>query len=423
MNILTDVLSLWRRGVYAKKAELNDVLVLGVSEEPDMTGVASPIPYKSVKLIKIKDLKVAAESCDQANSPATPAAGTGQVFQKTEVDAKTEKCTVYFRSLKSMSSNLTLATSADDDYVELTTEGEPNLAANVGTGAGLWKNKVGETLNFKSLKPGNNISFTEAADEITISASSSGGMSKWIASAETGTNVNIVDNNVARVTGSSGLSTSIANSGNGADIDVKLDDTGVIAGSYTSADIIVNSRGQITTASNGSGGGGGMTSFNVYDENPGGAGPGFTVNDSDNVLFWGRNGVGTITGVPIGSTANPKSVAVGLDHYYKAYVCKISQSLTNDPTETIVYNDTGLTLTWSRVGVGQYRATWSTPITAGDDFVINPMPVFKNAPNSINVIAANNSGFTVVTNNLGNNLAPEEDSVLENTPIEIRIYQ
>ena len=57
MNILTDVLSLLRRGVFAKKAEPNDVLVLGVNEEPDMTGVASPIPYKSVKLIKIKDLK------------------------------------------------------------------------------------------------------------------------------------------------------------------------------------------------------------------------------------------------------------------------------------------------------------------------------------------------------------------------------
>ena len=172
-----------------------------------------------------------------------------------------------------------------------------------------------------------------------------------------------------------------------------------------------------------SGGGGGMTSFNVYDENPGGAGPGFTVNDADNVLFWGRNGVETVTGVPLGSTANPKSVAIALSHYYQAYVCKITQSLTDDPTEDIVYNDTGLTLTWSRVGVGQYRATWSTPISAGDDFIINPMPVFKNAPNSINVIAVTNSSFTVVTNKLDSSLAPEEDSVLLDTPIEIRIYQ
>ena len=46
MNILTDVLSLIRRGIFAEKAGPDDVLVLGVNEEPVMTGIASPIPYK-----------------------------------------------------------------------------------------------------------------------------------------------------------------------------------------------------------------------------------------------------------------------------------------------------------------------------------------------------------------------------------------
>jgi len=372
MNILTDVLSLLRRGVFAKKAEPNDVLVLGVNEEPDMTGVASPIPYKSVKLIKIKDLKVASESCDLENVPAIKNPNTPGVYQKTDIDPVTEKCTNYFRSLKSLSSNLTLAISADDNYIELTTEGEPNLAANVGSGAEVWKDKVGETLNFRSIVQGSNIVVAQSTNQISLSVPAGAGLS-------------------LTTNGTSGAATLAS--------------------------------GVLNIPNYASGGGGGMTSFNVYDENPSGAGPGFTVNDSDNVLFWGRNGVGTITGVPLGSTANPKSVAIALDHYYKAYICKITQSLTNDPTETIVYNDTGLTLTWSRVGVGQYRATWSTPITAGDDFIINPMPVFKNAPNSINVIAATNSSFTVVTNKLDASLAPEEDSVLLDTPIEIRIYQ
>ena len=53
MNILTDVLSLIKRSVFAKKADLDDVLILGVNEEPDMTGVASPIPYKSIKVITL----------------------------------------------------------------------------------------------------------------------------------------------------------------------------------------------------------------------------------------------------------------------------------------------------------------------------------------------------------------------------------
>ena len=68
MNILTDVLSLIRRNVFAKIANPDDVLVLGVNEEPNMTGVASTIPYKSIKVIKVRDFKVAAEHCDHAFS-------------------------------------------------------------------------------------------------------------------------------------------------------------------------------------------------------------------------------------------------------------------------------------------------------------------------------------------------------------------
>lgn len=173
MNILTDILSLIKRGKFTDVASNDDVIVLGMwNEKPEMTGVASPIPYKSVKLIKVRDL-AKSENCDYTNVPAIPAGGTVGIYKGNVIDPTTKKCTVSFRSLKSLSSNLTLAVSADDNYIEITTEGEPNLAANVGTGAGIWKNKIGETLNFKSLKAGNNISFTEAADEITISSSQS----------------------------------------------------------------------------------------------------------------------------------------------------------------------------------------------------------------------------------------------------------
>lgn len=170
MNILTDVLSLIRRSIFAKKAELDDVLILGTNEEPDMTGVASPIPYKSIKVIKVRDFKVAAENCNHANSPAEPAAGTAQVYQKTESSEVTETCTVFFRSLKSLSSNLTLANSSDDNYVEITTSGEPNTAANVGGGAGLFKDKVGETLNFRSIVQGTNVTVSQSQNEITINS-------------------------------------------------------------------------------------------------------------------------------------------------------------------------------------------------------------------------------------------------------------
>jgi|TARA_B110000114_G_scaffold80777_1_gene85412 uncharacterized glyoxalase superfamily protein PhnB len=166
MNILTDVLSLIRRSVYAKKAGLDDVLIIGTHEQPEMTGVASPIPYKSVKVIKVRDFKIAAEHCSYANAPAVPTT-KGQIYQKTVVDPETDECTVYFRSLKSLSSNLSIAISADNDYVELATTGEPNTAESLGSGQVVYSGKVGETLQFKSLSA-SGIELTSSATEITL---------------------------------------------------------------------------------------------------------------------------------------------------------------------------------------------------------------------------------------------------------------
>jgi hypothetical protein len=370
MNILTDILSLIKRGVYAEKAGVNDVLVLGVNEEPEMTGVASPIPYKSVKLIKVKDFKVAASNCEYKNSPTVPASGTGQVYQKTDIDATTQACTVFFRSLKSMSSNLTLATSSDNDYIEITTEGEPNLAANVGSGAGIWKNKVGETLNFKSIVQGSNITVANSTNEISLSVPAGAGLS-------------------LTTTGTSGAATL--------------------------------SSGVLNIPNYATGGGGGMTSFNVYDENPGGAGPGFTVNDADNVLFWGRNGVGTVTGVPLGSTANPKSVAIALDHYYESYVGILSQVGTGVPTEEVKYNDLSPanSLTWTRLSAGQYRGTWATPIDSTKaTFEISQ--TFKAGPSFANIVSVGNNWINVICGEPSTSVL--EDDRLGGTMLKVRIY-
>ena len=167
MNILTDILSLIRRGVFTKVANPEDVLVLGVNEQPDMTGVASPIPYKSVKLIKVKDLKIAPAFCDNENTAYYPEAGVIGPFKEQIIDPVTNVCTNYFRSISTTSINLLVNESIDGNLIELSTTGEPNLAANLGTGAGLYASKTGETLNFKSLK-GTGVSITQTDSEITI---------------------------------------------------------------------------------------------------------------------------------------------------------------------------------------------------------------------------------------------------------------
>lgn len=47
--------------------------------------------------------------------------------------------------------------------------GEANTAANVGSGEGFYKNKVGFNLNFKSLLAGLNLEVSGGTDEVTIS--------------------------------------------------------------------------------------------------------------------------------------------------------------------------------------------------------------------------------------------------------------
>ena len=333
MNILTDVLSLIRRQQFATKAELNDVLVLGKwDEQPDMTGVASPIPYKSVKVIRVKDLVVSSESCDNVNiDKVVSAVG---VFKEQDIDPGTGKCTNYFRSLYSLSPNLTITLSSDGDYLEFDSEGEPNLAANVGGGAGIWKDKVGETLNFKSLIEGSNITIGASTNEITISASDT---TYAYSSSQSGVNVDL------KLNGSDG---SVGN--------VKL-----VAGNNIT--LVDSGSNEVTITA--AGGGGGLG--------------------------------------------------------YTEYVSKISQLGTSDPTETVLSNNTGNSLTWSRIGQGQYRATWATP-TSPLYVVLDVGQQFKAYPRFVQVLNHSNNSFDIYVYEMtGMTL---QDDELFNTPVKIRIY-
>jgi len=96
--------------------------------------------------------------------------GTGEadVFQSKVLD------TLLFRTLK-QGSNITLTENPEDVTISATSSGEVNTASNVGLpGAGLFKQKVAQDLQFKCLKQGSNITLTENPEDVTISATSSG---------------------------------------------------------------------------------------------------------------------------------------------------------------------------------------------------------------------------------------------------------
>ena len=57
-NILTDIMGFFKRKKYETDPKDHDVLVIGVHDKPDMTGIASPKPPKDARLITVKILEI-----------------------------------------------------------------------------------------------------------------------------------------------------------------------------------------------------------------------------------------------------------------------------------------------------------------------------------------------------------------------------
>jgi hypothetical protein len=135
-----------------------------------MLGIASPVPYKAVKLIKIKDLVVNSQGCAHLNVP-DPSSFAGIYKNTTTVNGQ---CYVNLRRLKSLSLNLTIVENGD--FIDIDTTAEANEGENVGGGAELYQIKVGEILKFRTLTSSDaSVTITQNADTIDLVVSGGGG--------------------------------------------------------------------------------------------------------------------------------------------------------------------------------------------------------------------------------------------------------
>lgn len=122
------------------------------------------------------------------------------------------------------------------------------------------------------------------------------------------------------------------------------------------------------------------------------------------------------------SVVKYKLPAGGASLPYTTYVALLNQNGTSAPTATVLQNNTGLTITWSRISNGLYKGTVSTPFADQDH-----QAVFVGSTNS----GAGNQVKSAISDFSGQNHVLLEtfiagtgytDDLLLNTAIEIKIY-
>jgi hypothetical protein len=105
---------------------------------------------------------------------------------------------------------------------------------------------------------------------------------------------------------------------------------------------------------------------------------------------------------------------------YKEYSALLTQSGTGDPVATILSNDTGNTIAWSRIAPGLYLGTFGTAI---DNTKAQAFAGINSAGDTVsNVFFARiGTGAACSIGTFKDNLT-QEDDLLSKTPFVLRIY-
>ena len=109
---------------------------------------------------------------------------------------------------------------------------------------------------------------------------------------------------------------------------------------------------------------------------------------------------------------------------YKVYTALLTQTGTNDPVATVLENTIG-NIVWTRIEAGFYIATLNGAFTAGKTF-LDGIVVYGASSATTNIVGGNltvgSIDFVVMITKIISGSNINQDSVLNNTPIEIRVY-
>lgn len=115
-------------------------------------------------------------------------------------------------------------------------------------------------------------------------------------------------------------------------------------------------------------------------------------------------------------------VAYGATKPVLKYVALVTQSGGNAPTQNILENNTGGTITWSRTAAGEYLATASgfKFLQASTIVFVSPNAQATVTPSSVYWQWASETEIYVLTIEEGGNT--NLDGILRNTSFEFRVY-